>query len=95
MSTDVAAKQSKSSGRRSKKAYKVEISWVDATGHTGWQSVDEAMDRRLVLMHTLGYLIDSNDKFVKMVRSVEDGGNDVGDVFTIPRDWVQRIKRLK
>lgn len=80
---------------KTRTAPKVEISWVDATGHSGWQSVDEALDRKPVLMHTLGYVIEKTDKYIKMVRSVEDEGHDVGDVFTIPTDWIQRVKRLK
>lgn len=92
----MAAKPKKSSGRpKLKLVPKVEVSWVDTTGHSGWQSVDEALNRAPVLMHTLGYLIDKNEKFIKLVRSVEDDGHDVGDVFTIPRDWVQRMRRLK
>lgn len=73
----------------------VEVAWVDATGHSGWQTVDEAMQKRPVLMYTLGYIIDRNDKYLKLVRSVEDEGSDVGDVFTIPNDWVRKITRLK
>jgi hypothetical protein len=73
----------------------VEISWVDATGHSGWQTVSEAMAKRPVLMYTLGYLIDRNKKYIKLVRSLDNDGEDVGDVFTIPTDWVQRVRRLK
>lgn len=73
----------------------VEVSWVDATGHAGWQTVTEAMDKQPVLMHTLGYLIDRNKKYIKLVRSLDSDGEDVGDVFTIPIDWVQKVTRLK
>lgn len=77
------------------KVYPAEVEWVDATGHSGWQSVDEALERKPVTMYTLGYIIERTDKFLKMVRSVEDKGDDVGDVFTIPNDWVRKVKRLK
>ena len=81
--------------KRTIKIRVVEVSWNDATGHSGWQTVDEAMERKPVLMHTVGYLIERNDKFLKMVRSVDNDGDDVGDVFTIPNDWVRRVRRLK
>lgn len=77
------------------KVYPCEVEWVDATGHSGWQSVDEALERKPVTMYTLGYVIEKTNKFLKLVRSVEDKGDDVGDVFTIPNDWVRKIKRLK
>jgi hypothetical protein len=53
------------------------------------------MAKRPVLMYTLGYLIDRNKKYIKLVRSLDNDGEDVGDVFTIPTDWVQRVRRLK
>lgn len=73
----------------------VEVQWVDTTGHSGWHSVDEAMQRKPVVMFTLGYIIERTNKYLKLVRSVEDEGTDVGDVFTIPKDWIQKITRLK
>ena len=73
----------------------VEVAWVDATGHSGWHRVDEAMEKKPVLMYTLGYIIERTSKYLKLVRSVEDKGSDVGDVFTIPTDWVRKIQRLK
>ena len=73
----------------------VEVLWQDATGHSGWHSVDEAMRKEPVTMSTLGFLIDKNTRFVKLVRSFDSEGQDVGDVFTIPANWVHKIKRLR
>lgn len=76
-------------------APKVEVGWVDATSHSGWMEVAEMREKAAVLMHTVGYLIERTKKHVKLVRSREDTGFAVGDVFIIPTDWVNRVKRLK
>jgi len=91
----LARKPRKNGPPKVRKAPKVEVSWVDATSHSGWYEVDEALEKQPVLMHTMGYLLEKNKKFIKLVRSVEDKGNAIGDPFIIPTDWVRRIKRVK
>jgi hypothetical protein len=81
--------------KQARTVFKVEVSWVDATSHTGWFEVDEALDKQPVLMHTVGYILERNKKFLKIVRSVEDSGFAIGDPFIIPTDWIRKIKRLK
>jgi len=87
----------KKSGRPDKvrRTDRVEVSWIDATSHSGWFEVAEALDKQPVLMHTLGYLLEKTKRFVKIVRSAEDKGYAIGDPFIIPTDWVRKIKRLK
>lgn len=73
----------------------VEVTWVDATGHSGWMDRNIAITRKPITMRTAGYVLEETDTYVKIVRTVELDAdtNDIGDVFIIPRDWVQKIKR--
>ena len=91
----MARKPKKNGPPKVRTAPKVEVSWVDATSHSGWFEIGEALEKEPVLMHTLGYILERNKKFIKLVRSVENEGHAIGDPFIIPTDWVRKIKRIK
>lgn len=82
-------------GQHKQTCPRVEVTWVDATSHSGWFDISEMREKQPVTMYTLGYLTERNKNYVKMVRSIEAEGYAIGDVFTIPTGWIKRIKRLK
>ncbi len=73
----------------------VEITWVDACTSDKWRSRKEYLRiTKPLAIKTVGYLIKKNKKCVAVVQS-QGANDDYSDSMTIPRDWVQKIRRLK
>lgn len=72
----------------------VEISWLDSSSFTGWQSKPESA---LLECWSAGYLVhkDKNSIVIALNCSSKASNNAFGDTMTIPRKVVTKIRRLK
>lgn len=72
----------------------VEVTWIDASEHSGWHWEDELHTLGVNECRSLGYLMDeSNKKLVYLCR--DESLKQVGSVMIIPRAWVKKIRKLK
>lgn len=72
----------------------VEVWWEDATTLMGWRTWDDIKTYSLVEMKTVGRLLPSTKKLVRVAPSVSSNGN-LSDAWLIPRAWVKSVRRLK
>lgn len=72
----------------------VHVTWRDASTWTGWQPVKDADSHMPADCQTIGFLIRYSKKMVSLCHSINEYGK-MGDCLTIPREWVQRVKRVR
>lgn len=68
------------------------ISWNDTRSCSEWREPDEHLPHAVI--HTCGWITLDTPKYVTIVASIDDDGEFVGDVLTIPRGCIKTIKRL-
>ena len=79
----------------------VEVHWVDSAFCRGWQTLENKRhDQGIVTCRSIGYLLSSDKKEVRLVGSqgfdhMTKGEPDVADGLSIPRVAVKRIRRIK
>lgn len=71
----------------------VKVSWVDATVRSGWHHWEDKETLEPVMVDTVGWVVDSNKRFVTLTQTVCSIA--AGNLTTIPRGWIKRMKRLK
>lgn len=76
---------------------RVEVVWVDAEAHcldwSDMEQVQEAAEKELGTMHTLGYLIHICNEHVSVLQT---GSDTLGcHLFKIPRSWIVEINFLE
>jgi len=74
----------------------LEVIWRDAFSTTGWVSADEVEGLKNsdgLLMHTVGYYIGENDKYIFVVQTY-DMQSSYGNVFFIPKKTIKEIRRI-
>ena len=77
------------------KVHKVEVLWLDASGMPGWFLNEEAKATVLATIQSIGYLISKDSKHVRIAQSINQSDNCLGDVLTIPRCQVQKIRNVR
>jgi hypothetical protein len=71
----------------------VEVTWIDAVGHSGWQEVDG--DLKPCTWITRGYLINESSEALTLANTRDsDWGDTVGGTDTIPIGMVKKKRRL-
>ena len=73
----------------------VEVTWHDAAGETGWETLYDAQQADIIVCVTLGYLIKKDRRRVVIASSIRDDGARVEHTTTIPRTWVVKIIPLE
>jgi hypothetical protein len=74
----------------------VEVTWEDSATRAAWHSLEEAKGDKFLVIKTLGYLVNDVPQKVTVAASIDDKEHaDVGDVTTIPKSCIKRIKRLR
>lgn len=77
-----------------KKRPLVVITWVDTTSFTTWQDDAAITEKEMATITTVGYLVATTRKDVRIVRSMaSDGG--IGDLMLIPKACVLKIKKVR
>lgn len=71
----------------------VEIKWIDCCTVSGWFTLQEAEDTKLMECISIGYIIAKNDEAVIIAQTIADQG-DVGDITCIPTVSIQELKDL-
>lgn len=76
-----------------------EVEWVDSMGYTGWENRERRqanLDEPRVMVHwTIGYLFKRTRAYVAVAQSVQEQGEQVGDVMQIPRGAVLSMKLVR
>ena len=77
---------------------RVEITWDDATGDSGWVGVKEVKWPKM-RCRTLGFFIQANELAVMLADSLfedwEEADGTIGGVTTIPRGMVIRVRKVR
>lgn len=78
----------------------VEVSWLDACVRLRSTSFKKAKKAgQLYPRRTVGFLAHKGKKKIVLAWTFDDGkasdGGGFDDLYTIPRKWVQKIRRLK
>lgn len=69
------------------------VTWRDAAKAEGaWQTPHAAKKFKPVTVYSTGFLVIATERRVTLAMSVNP--EQVGNTFTIPRDWVQEMEVL-
>ena len=72
---------------------KVVVKWLDAKIYPGMYTASEALERKMDIFESLGYLIEKNDQATIIAHEITDGG-EYRDVLLIPSSSVISIHEL-
>lgn len=70
----------------------VEVTWYDAISMRGWRDKATYAKQKAAPCRTVGYIIKKTKR--EMVLAQTQGGDEINGSMTIPRDWVQKIRKL-
>ena len=71
-----------------------QVVWKDSTSNGGWGSLKTFLGYKCFEIVSIGYLIQNNNKNVKLLQSISEGSN-VNDSINIPKPWVGSITIIK
>ena len=77
------------------KVHKVEVLWLDASGTPGWFLAEDAIKTTLATIQSIGYLISRDSKVIRIAQSINQSDADIGEVLTIPRCQVKKIRNVR
>ena len=69
----------------------VEITWLDAYSEAGWKDIDKMSMVPLPVITSVGYLIEKNDRVVRLAHSIN---TDQCDFTLIPAGTVSRVRTI-
>ena len=69
--------------------------WLDHASHTGWVSVDDASDFKLVRVATTGYFVSKDSGGLRIALSYDKDNKDVSDVLVIGEGSIVNLKSLE
>ena len=72
---------------------KVVVKRVDAKIYPGIHKLNEALNRKMDIFESLGYLVDRNDEATKIAHEMTDNG-DYRDILIIPSGSIISIQLL-
>lgn len=72
---------------------KVVVKWLDAKIYPGMHKKHEALERKMDIFESLGYLVDKNDEATRIAHEITDTG-EYRDVLLIPSGSVLSIQEL-
>lgn len=74
----------------------VEVEWRDAKNESDWRSVESITRKQshTIVVRSVGYLLVKNGKEIVLAFGICDEG-EVESYIAIPRDWCQKIRRIK
>ena len=70
------------------------IDWKDHTGDGGWFDTDSVKKEKPVIARTVGYLVEENDEYYKLVDTITND-NGVGGLSIILKSCVMNIWLLE
>ena len=72
---------------------RIEIDWIDITGHGGWHNLDDVRDLPSCDATTMGYLISRTNKDYRVACTLTK--DRCGDIWIIPRASITDVRILK
>lgn len=70
------------------------IEWLDTCSDSGWQEITNLKDLNVLHIFTVGYLIEQDEKQVKVARDISDSKPVIDAPVAIPRACIKSIKSL-
>lgn len=72
------------------------VEWRDAHNEPDWKHVNTITDSKdhTMLVKSVGFLVLKNKREIVLAHGICDDG-EVESRLAIPRDWCQKIKRIK
>lgn len=69
------------------------IEWRDAKIYPGMHNVEDALNRKMDVFESLGYLVDKNDEATRIAHEIT-GGGEYRDILLIPSGSIISIQEL-
>lgn len=71
----------------------VVVQWIDAVTHGGWKEPEEYA--KLTSMHvaSVGWVVRDTPTEITIIQTIAD--TMMTDSITIPKSWVQKIRRIR
>lgn len=71
----------------------VRLLWADACSKHGWQD-PEKTDFTPIIMCSVGWLVHQAKHVLSIAQSIGENG-ELGDILTVPMNWVVKVKHLR
>jgi len=72
---------------------KVIVKWIDARLYPGMYKKDEALERKMEIFESVGFLVENSNEVVKIAHEMTDSG-EYRDILLIPSGTVISIQEL-
>lgn len=69
------------------------VKWADAKIFPGMHKVEDALNRKMDIFKSLGYLVDRNDEATKIAHEITDSG-EYRDILLIPSGSIISVEEL-
>lgn len=70
------------------------VTWVDAASYDAWMPTEHFSHLGSVEVHSIGFLLEVNEKEVKLLRSQHTDATMSEGMFTIPAGMVKSIQHF-
>jgi hypothetical protein len=70
----------------------IEVLWMDACTHTGWQSSDYKAST--VWVTTIGVEWENNKEYIAVALNIDEQGQPA-DIISIPKSCIKKVKVVK
>lgn len=73
------------------------VEWRDAHNNPNWRKLEKVLQRGeedLIVVRSVGYLLQKTPRILKLGHGISED-DMVESTLTLPRDWCQKIKRIK
>ena len=68
----------------------VVVKWVDATGHSEWVDMKDALVQEICVFESVGFLLQNNKDYIQIAQSASK--DTVSNTLLIPKRCVTEIK---
>ena len=73
----------------------VYIKWEDPACKSAWMDLEQAKKCPTGIIETVAWLIDQTPTHIRFSCAVDFDDNTIGDVWTLPRTAIKKMKRIK
>lgn len=76
-----------------KKLKAVHVVWIDSATEAAWTRLED-LDKNLDVTHSVGFLIEKNEKFILLALSFDIESQSVNNYMYVPRVAVLKMETL-
>lgn len=71
------------------------VAWEDCASYASWKDVSEARRLPTVICHSYGWMLNKDERAVRLMASYIPGDCTVGQIEIIPKSQVRKITIIK